>query len=81
MNVNWKVQIIIWGFCLYVYEEVSPCFGNAHTQHILLKQKPHLGIAKVIAKVKLKKVGYLLVFAQCPSNALQCPFKWTFCMI
>ena len=44
------------GFCLYVYEEVSPCFGNAHTQHILLKQKLHLGIAKVIAKVKVREV-------------------------
>ena len=41
-----------WGFCLYVYEEVSPCFGNAHTQYILLKHKLHLGIAKVIIKVK-----------------------------
>ena len=56
MNVNWKVLIIIGGFCLYVYEEVSPCFGNAHTQHILLKQKLHLGIAKVIAKVKVREV-------------------------
>ena len=27
------------------------------------------------------QMGYLLVFAQCPSNALQCPFKLPFCII